>query len=88
MDQSLIFLSSDEITSFLKYKAIVLERITVENLHFRYVFEKKNAENGLKVSRSSKINKIFQLSFTSDLSSLELKNVIADAFKTKFKYRA
>lgn len=88
MDQSLIFLSSDEITSFLKYKAIVLERITVENLHFRYVFEKKNAENGLKVSRSSKINKIFQLSFTSDLSSLELKKVIADAFKTKFKYRA
>lgn len=70
MDKSLIFLNSDEITSFLKYKAIVLERITVENLHFRSVFEKKNAENGLKVSRSSKINKIFQLSFTSDLSSL------------------
>lgn len=87
MDKSLIFLNSDEITSFLKYKAIVLERITVENLHFRAVFEKKNAENGLKVSRSSKINKIFQLSFTSDISSLELKKIIADAFKTKFKFR-
>jgi hypothetical protein len=37
-DQSLVFLSSEEITSFLKAKATAFQKLLPEHLHFRYIF--------------------------------------------------
>jgi hypothetical protein len=39
-DQCLVFLSSEEITAFLKYKGLVFERLAQDSLHFKVMFGK------------------------------------------------
>lgn len=82
-DRSLIFLGSEEITAFLKYKGLVSERLAQENLSFKVISGKEGAE----VSRSAKVDKIFKVEFESDLPPQEFKLNMVEAFRKKFRFR-
>jgi tyrosyl-tRNA synthetase len=84
-DKSLIFLGSEEITAFLKYKGLVSERLAQDNLSFKVISGKEG--EGAEVSRSSKVDKIFRVEFESDLPPQEFKQDMVEAFRKKFRFR-
>jgi tyrosyl-tRNA synthetase len=84
-DKSLIFLGSEEITAFLKYKGLVSERLAHDNLSFKVISGKEG--EGAEVSRSSKVDKIFRVEFESDLPPQEFKQDMVEAFRKKFRFR-
>jgi len=60
-DKSLVFLSSEQVTFYLKYKAHICQRLQVGGFAFKNIYVKHYDQESVRIDRSLTIDKIFKL---------------------------